>query len=69
MIDEKSNPKYTRDEFGRTTEEVPFFPFSHVRMTTSHTPADSIEEAQYDFVKQAGMPSMPQTPTDDDTED
>jgi len=57
MYPTKPEPQYSRESFARTSEEVPFFPFEHVRMTQNNAnPADSIEEAQYEFVKQAGMP-------------
>jgi hypothetical protein len=57
MYPTKPDANYSRETFARTSEEVPFFPFEHVRMTQSTAnPADNIEEAQYEFVKQAGMP-------------
>ena len=56
----------SREYVERTAEEVPFFPFSYVRMAPRHGSLDSIEEAQYDFVKQAGQPSNPPTPSRQD---
>lgn len=62
----QSSTNYSRDNFGRTAEEVPLFPFSQVRMILGYKAMDSIEEAQYDFVKQAGLPSSPPTPKQED---
>lgn len=67
MYPKKTESDYSRETFARTSEEVPFFPFEHVRMTQNNVnPANTIEEAQYEFVKQAGMPWVtPEERTED----
>ncbi len=52
MKTSKPEPKYAR-----TAEDVPLFPYGHARMTSSEP--NSIEQAQFDFVQQAGQPTMP----------
>ena len=57
MKPKKSKPEYNRDNFARTSEEVPYFPFRPVRM--AHIEMDGIEQFQFDFEQQAGQPSRP----------
>ena len=54
MKTQQSDPKDNRTNFARTEQEVPLFPFRPV-----NTASDGMEQAQNDFVDQAGMPSMP----------
>ena len=67
MYPSKPEADYSRETFARSSEEVPFFPFEHVRTTESSAdPADAIAEAQNEFVKQAGMPWVaPEERTED----
>ncbi|HKJ26141.1 MAG TPA: hypothetical protein VJ965_00765 [Anaerolineales bacterium] len=54
MTPEESNANNNRENFARTTQEVPLFPFR-----TVSTGMDEMEQVQIDFVQQAGMPSAP----------
>ncbi|MEN8241394.1 MAG: hypothetical protein ABFS17_05700 [Chloroflexota bacterium] len=54
MKTKKSDPKDNRKNFARTEQEIPLFPYRPVNMAS-----DDLEQAQNDFVQQAGMPSMP----------
>ena len=57
MKPKKTESEYSRDNFARTSQEVPFFPFRPVSM--AHIEMDGIEQLQFDFVQQAGQPSRP----------
>jgi|APSaa5957512622_1039677.scaffolds.fasta_scaffold326138_1 hypothetical protein len=61
MSQANNNSKDTRDNFARNAEEVPFFPMTHSRMKQNHTPMSEIEQAQFDFVMQAGLPANTST--------
>lgn len=54
--------KNNRKEFARTLEEVPLFPYKHVRMESENRSFDTVESAQFDFVLLAGQPSQPPNP-------
>jgi hypothetical protein len=59
MKTKNQEDKYTRENYARTSQEVPLFPFRPVRMP--HIEMDDLEQAQFDFVQQAGLPSNPPT--------
>ena len=54
MKAKNQNPDYTRENFAMTSEEVPFFPLRPVNKTNGEM--DGVEQAQFDFVQQAGQP-------------
>jgi hypothetical protein len=66
MTKGKAEFRKTRFVFPRTLEDLPFFPFTNVRMKKRENAVSSVEEAQYDFVKQAGHPSNPETDAESD---
>ncbi len=47
------NPNDDRANFARTEQEVPLFPYRPVYM-----PSDGWEQAENDFMQQAGMPYL-----------
>ncbi|MBN1231394.1 MAG: hypothetical protein JXA19_06000 [Anaerolineales bacterium] len=47
---------YNKEDYKRSSEDVPFFPFSSVMMQREDQDVSSIEEAQNDFVMRAGYP-------------
>jgi hypothetical protein len=54
------SPPNTHDKKGenpRTEEDVPFFPFSPVRMEQGSKSKSSVAEAQFDFVSKSGRPA------------
>jgi len=55
MKPKKSETENSRENFARTSEEVPFFPFRPVSMP--HIEMDPIEQLQFDFMQQAGRPA------------
>lgn len=61
MNNNQDNPN-NRKKTARTLEEVPLFPYKHVRMESENQSFDNVESAQFDFVQQAGQPSQPPNP-------
>lgn len=57
MKNRKPETENNRENFARTSEEVPFFPLRPVSMT--HGDMDPIEQLQFDFMQQAGRPAGP----------
>lgn len=54
MKTKKQEKDYNRENFARSSEEVPLFPMRPTSM--SHPEMDELEKAQFDFVEQAGRP-------------
>lgn len=57
MNTQENESKYTREDFARSSEEVPFYPFRPVSM--AHIDMDEIELLQFEFMQQAGQPDNP----------
>ncbi len=55
----KTGDTLEKKKLVRTLEDIPLFPYSHVRMENERGEHDSIEAAQFDFVKEAGQPNQP----------
>lgn len=53
----RSETEYTRENYPRTSQEVPFFPYRPVSMALIEM--DGIEQIQFDFVQKAGLPAKP----------
>ena len=55
----KTEDKPKKNKPVRPPEDVPMFPYRPVRMETEDGKQDSIEMAQFDFVREAGQPNQP----------
>lgn len=49
--------QFSRDNHPRSAEDLPFFPLAVAKMSQGQY-VDEIAEAQHDFVRMAGLPSL-----------
>ena len=59
MKNAKSPPKDPREKKPLSAVDYPYFPLTRATETQSDTASSNVEQAQSDFVKEAGLPSMP----------
>lgn len=65
MKPEHKNDENNHENYARTSQEVPFFPFRPASM--AHIEMDEVERAQFEFVQQSGKPvSSPTTRPDEE---